>query len=158
MSTKEISGLIRKMKSVYQGDPWYGEPIKKVLQDIDAEKVFNKPIPQAHSMAELLTHIISWRELLNKRLHGDDSFSVRQKESFDWKRIDPDPKTAWENLKKALEINQQQIIDGLEQANDDLLKQKVAKRKYNYRYLIKGLIQHDIYHLGQIALLKKNDL
>jgi len=156
MATKEINKLVRKMKSIYDGDPWYGDSIQKKLQNITPEIALERPIPDAHCIAELLAHIISWRELLNKRLQGEDAFSVSQQESFNWTRFDPDPETMWDSLLKALDKNQQQIISQLKQEDDALLNQKVAQRSYNYRYLIKGIMEHDIYHLGQIALLRKH--
>lgn len=158
MAQKEIKRLIRTMKKNFEGSPWYGPSFRDVMEDISVRKAFSRPVENAHCMAEILCHMISWRELLNKRLQGDDSFSVTQKESFNWKRFDPDPEKAWQVLQQAITTNQEQIIASLEKSEDTLLDQKVAKRKYTYRTLITGLIEHDVYHLGQIALLKKADL
>jgi len=38
---------------------------------------------------------------------------------------------------------------------EEVLIELVAKRKYDVRYLLYGLMQHDVYHLGQIAYVKK---
>ncbi|MBX5439157.1 MAG: DinB family protein [Thermoflavifilum sp.] len=148
--------LIRDMKSLYAGTPWYGDSMRKILLDVHPAQVFHRPIPEAHCIAELTAHILAWRELLNRRLHGDEDFVVKQKESFDWTRIDPDPSTAWTSLLNALEANQQQIISALEIADDSLLHTKVKGRNYTFLHLIKGVMQHDTYHIGQIALLKKS--
>jgi uncharacterized damage-inducible protein DinB len=156
MGNTEINRLIREMKSIYSGSPWHGDCIKKILTNIAFETAFNRPVANAHSIAELLSHIIAWRELHNKRLHGNDLFSVKQQESFDWRKTDPIPEKAWPKLLHALDMNQQQMITALEQADDHLLDQKVVKRNYTFRKLIRGIIQHDIYHTGQIALLKKS--
>ncbi len=155
MPKTEIRKLIRSLKSVYSGSPWYGDAIRNKTGDITPEQAFNRPLVQAHTIAELITHMIAWRRLLVKRLQGDDVFSVKQKDSFDWRRIDDIPATAWDNLLKTLDHNQQQLISELKKRDDAFLNRKVAKRKYSYRVLITGIIQHDIYHLGQIALLKK---
>lgn len=155
MSKKNLNKFIRKMKSVYSGGPWYGDSIQEKLQGITPEMAMARPIPDAHCIAEILSHMISWRELLSEHLKGHDEFSVNQKESFDWRRFDSNPETVWNSLLKVLEENQQQIITLLEKGDDSLLNQKVPQRIYNYRYLIWGIMQHDIYHLGQIALLKK---
>ncbi len=56
---------------------------------------------------------------------------------------------------KRLDETQADLIAGIEKQTDDLLGQIVAERKYNFRKLLHGLIQHDIYHLGQIAYIVK---
>ncbi|MGH2644905.1 MAG: DinB family protein, partial [Chitinophagaceae bacterium] len=137
--------------------PWYGDSMRKILQGINTDAAFVRPVSKRHCIAELLAHIISWRELLNKRLQGDNTFDVNQKESFEWQRFGTNHETAWKNLLNKLEENQKQIIQNLERADDTLLEQKVSRREYTYRYLIQGTMQHDIYHSGQIALLKKSD-
>lgn len=158
MPKTEIRKFIRSLKSVYSGGPWYGDSILNKVRDISSEQAFNRPLPQAHTIAELVAHMINWRKLLAKRLQGDDAFFVTQKTSFDWQLIDPSPATAWKSLLKALDDNQQQILAELEKADDAFLNRKVAKRKYSYRVLVNGIIQHDIYHLGQIVLLLKAPL
>ena len=49
----------------------------------------------------------------------------------------------------------QEIIALLHTKDDMFLEEKVDYRNYNFRFLINGLIQHNIYHLGQVAYLKK---
>ena len=47
------------------------------------------------------------------------------------------------------------IIDLLDTKGDKFLSEDVDYREYNFRFLLHGIIQHDIYHIGQIAYLKK---
>ena len=57
-------------------------------------------------------------------------------------------------LKELKEIHDR-IVEVLQLKEDSFLDQKVDHRNYNFRFLLNGLIQHDIYHLGQIAYVKK---
>lgn len=155
MPSPSINRYIRELKSVFEGSPWYGDPVRTVLAGIDGEAPFRHPIPGGHSMAELLAHIIVWRLLPARRLSGDQVYAVTEEENFNWKRIDPDPHTAWKSLLAALEASQEELLESLSAAGDDLLSQKVPGKSYSFEELITGVIQHDIYHLGQIALLKK---
>lgn len=150
-----IIGLKKKFKTIYDGSPWYGDSIKSILKKIDHEKALVKADENTHSIAELVSHMIAWREFMLKRLKGDNHFDVSQENSFDWKRIDSNKKTAWQSLFKALGKNQQEILSSLEKLDDDFLESPVAKRKYKMSYLIEGVIQHDLYHIGQISLLFK---
>lgn len=151
----KIELLTGKIEKVYSGNPWYGNSIKSVLKDIDPKTAFTKAARNVHTIAELVAHIIAWREFVISKIKGDSDFKITQKLSFDWKRIDRNEKTAWKNLLNALEKNQHEILTTLKKLDDDFLELHVSRRRYNIEFLIEGGIQHDIYHLGQISLLKK---
>ena len=146
--------LRKKIEEVYSGDPWYGEPFKSILNGIDPGIALKKEKKGTHNIAEILAHIIGWREFLLTRLTGND-FKIEQEETFNWKRIDNNEKTAWKSLLIALEETQNKILNILEKSDDNLLDMPVHEKNYKMEYLIEGIIQHDIYHFGQISLLKK---
>ena len=142
---KGIKLIIRKYNKVYKGSPWYGDSLKSILNKVDPGKVFVKPSGRkTNSIAEITAHIIGWRE-----------FKLTQKDTFNWKRIDKNEKTAWKSLLKKLEENQDEILKVLNNSEDELLLMKVPQRKFRVKYLLEGVIQHDIYHIGQIAALNK---
>lgn len=143
------------MQEFYNGEPWFGDSILKTLKAVNPSLAFNHPVTNAHSIAELLSHIIAWQKLLLKRLQGDDQFAVDQMTSFQWEFIDNDQKTAWSTLLITFEDDYKEIIRSLQNTNDSLLNKRVAGREYNFQYLIQGILQHNIYHLGQIAVLRK---
>ena len=151
----KVELLKQKIEKVYSGNPWYGSSIKSILKDIDSKTAFTKAAKNVHTIAELVAHIIAWREFVINNIKGDNDFKITQKLSFDWGRINKDEKTAWRSLLKALEINQSKILSALKKLDDDFIKLPVGRRRYNFEFLIEGGIQHDVYHLGQIALLKK---
>lgn len=158
MAKTEIKTFIDSLKSSYDGESWYGDSIMQNIQTISSEQAFHHPIPEAHSIAELVTHMIAWRQFLLKRLQGDDDFSVQQEDSFNWQLIDPNPKTAWKSLLRVLDDNQTQLLAVMTKKEDAFLDEKVAQKNYDFSVLIHGVIQHDIYHLGQIVLLAKATL
>jgi uncharacterized damage-inducible protein DinB len=71
--------------------------------------------------------------------------------SFDIKRYADN----WQSILRSLKNTQKSLVDSLNNAGDETLKQKVFHRKYNISYLLNGIIQHDVYHLGQLMLLSK---
>ncbi len=152
---KSINEFIRKYEKVYSGGPWYGDPITKIMKEIYPQAAFIKAGDKTHTIAELTAHIIGWREFALSRLEGNNYFKISQKETFNWKRFDKNEKTAWKSLLKELDKNQKKIISILGKKNDEFLDMPVPGRKYKMKFLIEGIIQHDIYHLGQIAMLKK---
>jgi uncharacterized damage-inducible protein DinB len=50
---------------------------------------------------------------------------------------------------------QQQLMSVLEEFNDSILRERVSERKYNFKVLLYGLVQHEAYHAGQIAYAMK---
>lgn len=154
MRNKVIS-LKEKMDKVYREDPWYGDSFKSVLKKIDSKTAFIRVGRNTHTIAELVAHIIGWREFVLARLRGDRKFRMIQNISFNWRRIDENEETAWKNLLDALDRNQKDVITTLNKSDDDILSMPVYRKKYNMEFLIEGQIQHDLYHLGQISLLSK---
>ena len=76
-------------------------------------------------------------------------------EENDWRTLDHSDATLWEKGLKLIEDTQMLLVRLLDNQTDELLKQQVPEREYNYRALLHGIIHHDIYHLGQIAYVKK---
>lgn len=151
----ELNLITDQFRQVYEGDPWYGTPVKTILDSIPSAAVFDPPAPNVHSVAELTAHIINWRRFLLKRLEGDAEFLPDQEETFEWKTIARNPPDTWEALKKQLADDQQRLLRLLEQQDDALLDQPVAAKPYTFGYLIRGVLQHDVYHLGQISFINR---
>ncbi|HEX5652952.1 MAG TPA: DinB family protein [Chitinophagaceae bacterium] len=151
---KEILAIINEMETVLDGEPWFGRAVYEILQEVDASKAFVKPGPDAHSMVELLYHMITWAEFTLKRIEKDQSFDLEASEKLDWRQIDPQIHGWEEGLSQYIAIHQQ-ILAHLKEKEDAFLNEKVDFRNYDYRFLLKGLVQHNIYHLGQIAYVKK---
>lgn len=150
-----ISEIIKAFEELYEGDPWYGENMQSVLAGIGVASVHKRPINGAHSVYELTEHILAWREFLLKRLQGDNNYQLEQNGKGDWRESNSPEAGNWTSLLEKLEENQQAILTALSRASESLLEKQVAQRDYNFACLLNGVVQHDIYHLGQIAQLGK---
>lgn len=151
----ELALLTDQFRQVYEKDPWYGTSVKAILDSLSPAVVFDPPAPNVHSIAELVAHVMSWRRFLQNRLTSDSVYIPAQEETFDWRKIANNQANAWEELREQLDLNQQQLLELLEQKDDSLLDQSVAAKPYTFRYLIHGVLHHDIYHLGQISLINR---
>jgi uncharacterized damage-inducible protein DinB len=76
-------------------------------------------------------------------------------EQHDWRTLDETNKNLWHEGLKKLAVLHNELVEVLQQQQDSLLTQTVPERTYNFRTLLYGIVQHDIYHLGQIAYLTK---
>ncbi len=151
---KELQSIIRNLENILDGTPWYGRPVYAILREVESGFVYKQPAPGMHSLIELLYHMLTWAEFALKRIEKDDVNDLAAFEKIDWREIDPGLHD-WDEGLAALIATHQQIIALLHTKNDDFLDEIVDFRNYNFRFLLNGLIQHNIYHAGQVAYLNK---
>jgi uncharacterized damage-inducible protein DinB len=154
MSNKEVFYIINQLKEVYEGDPWFGRAAVKLLEEVNETTAYQKPEGQ-HSMVELLWHMITWREFAIDRLQHSPQMDLAYFEKMDWRELDLNNMTLWRQGLERLQETQDQLLILLADLDDGLLEKPVRERSYDFRKLLRGIIQHDIYHLGQIAYLQK---
>ena len=150
----EIEYLILTFQSVYDGEPWFGRSMTKILEEINATTALQRP-NNRHSILELLYHMINWREFTISRLITDNEKPSSYFNANDWGKYDHTDASLWEKGILILESTQHRLVELLGNLKEETLIVKVGERKYDVRYLLYGIIQHDIYHLGQIAYVKK---
>ena len=151
---KELESIIRNLENTLDGTPWYGRPVYALLRQVDPSIAYKKPSPNSHSLADLLYHMLTWAEFTLKRIEKDNSQDLETFEKVDWREIDPAVHD-WDEGLAALIATHQQIIAHLQTKDEFFLSETVDYRQYNFRFLLNGLIQHNIYHAGQIAYVIK---
>jgi hypothetical protein len=124
-----------------------------MLDEIDPAIVYKKPNKQ-HSLIELLYHMITWADFTLHRIKGDKEKDMAVFEELDWRKVDPKVHI-WKKGLAEFKAIHKDIIELLNEKDDAFLKEIVDYRKYNFRFLLNGLIQHNIYHIGQVAYVKK---
>ena len=151
---QQIGHIISSLHTVVEGEPWFGKPVMAVLQEVDPSIVYKKPNDDSHSLIDLLYHMINWAEFALKRIEGEEDADINEFEKNDWRQIDQRQHT-WEKGVAHFKVTNDLIIEALQSKNDDFLNERVDYREYNFRFLLNGLIQHHIYHAGQVAYLRK---
>lgn len=150
----EIQSIIRNLENTLDADPWFGRPVYVILREVESTIAYKKPAPGSHSLVELLYHMLTWAEFTLKRIEKDDINDLDAFEKLDWREIDPQIHD-WDEGLAAFIATNQQIIALLHTKDDAFLNETVDYRSYDFRYLLNGIIQHNIYHTGQVAYLKK---
>lgn len=149
----ELKMYAAQLDENFSGEPWFGRNIQAILKEINEEIANQKPNGQ-HSMLELLYHMINWRLFTINRLEKS-SATVKSFEENDWQVLDHQDKSLWQKGIEQLNDTQQRLLNLINTMKDEDLQSPVHERDYENRTLINGIIQHDIYHLGQIAYIKK---
>ena len=149
---KEINKILDQLEINFRGDAWHGPSLMRLLADVTTEQAAARPIQNAHSIWELVLHIKVWKDAPRRRLAGE-AFEPTPEE--DWPEVTDSSEAAWENILKELEASHEKLAVALSKLDDSKLHQPATGEDYSNYFMIHGVIQHDLYHAGQIVLLKK---
>lgn len=150
----ETKRIAQTLHDTYCGAAWHGPGVQEILLGLTPGQAFSRPIPGAHSVWELVLHMTVWRLFVWNKMAGERSFEISSPEQ-DWPPAENDSLPAWQSALSGLEKSQQQLVEALGTFPDSRLSETVPGRDYSYYKLLHGIIGHDLYHAGQIALLKK---
>lgn len=154
MDNKLIRNFIQQLEDLQDGNNWLDENFAKKLDSITEENAFIRPIPEIHSIAELVGHILIWRLEGIKKLQGKRS-DITGDSPENWRSNEELKRIGWEKLKTILFRSQQEVIELIKNESDNFLFENDYVPGYSYKYLLEGWVHHDIYHLGQIGITKK---
>jgi uncharacterized damage-inducible protein DinB len=144
---RPIDRLLKQLEMNFNGEPWYGSPLRKLLAECGDEKAHQHPVEGARSPAELFAHLIAWNELVTRRLRGE-VFEVTPEMDF------PSAEgVTWSELVARFDSAYAALLETVRGIDD--VDQLVAGKKHTIEYTINGLLHHNTYHAAQIALLKK---
>jgi uncharacterized damage-inducible protein DinB len=149
----EIRRIIDQMDRAFDGDAWHGPPLRPMLDGLSAEDASKHPIRGAHSVWELVRHITAWNAIIADELTGA---SAEVTPEMDWPPVWEVTEVEWRRAVESLVDARSRLRKTAEGLRDDQLDQTPSQRTRNTRYvMLHGIVQHDLYHAGQIALLKK---
>jgi uncharacterized damage-inducible protein DinB len=148
----EIKRIDEQLRRAFEGQAWHGPSLRELLADVTAEQATAKPVPGAHSMWEIVRHIAAWHEGVRRRLEGE---RVELSADEDWPPVASTPEAAWREALAVLERTHTELRRTMSRLTDARLQEMVIGTDDSVEVMLHGLIQHDLYHAGQIALLKK---
>lgn len=154
MSNPSMTQYVTHFREVYNGNPWFGENIVSKLNGITDELAFVRPREDVHSIAEVVSHMTFWRKSLISRLNNDESFHASVESEDNWRNLSLLRREGWNKVRTDFEASQETISEILGRQPATILATEYAK-DHTFEYLIQGVIDHDIYHLGQIGLIRK---
>ena len=153
MKNTQISEIIEELSAAFKGEPWYGISLMEKLNQITVDEAVASIPDYPKTIARFVKHLLAWREFVIKKLEGEALFKIEMNTESDWPAVEIKSDSDWKNLLSELEASQRKILELLANQSNDLLRANVPGENYNYRYMLRGLIEHDTYHLGQISLL-----
>ena len=135
------------------GPMWHGPALAEVLNGVTAERAAARPIAGAHTIWEIVLHVIAWAEIARARVRGESTGDPTPEQ--DWPPVTATDASAWQRALDRLGACHREIAADARALDDARLDQKVANLDYSVDVLLHGIVEHGTYHGGQIALLKK---
>jgi hypothetical protein len=137
---------------VYSGEAWHGSSLRELLAKVTASQAAARPFPHLHSIWEVVVHAIVWKDEVRRGIEGEELRTLPPEQ--DWPPVTDTSASAWQKTLDDLEQSQQRLRQALGGLKDEQLRQRVAGKPYSIYGMVHGLIQHDAYHAGQIAVLR----
>ena len=150
----EVKRVRDQLKRAYQGEAWHGPSLKELLAGVTAAQATRRPMAGGHTIWELVLHIERWARAVRETLDGTPM--PQPPYADDWPAVGGTSEADWQTALSKLEATHRELLEALKSFPEERLTERVPERDgYDYYFLLHGLTQHDLYHAGQIALLKK---
>jgi uncharacterized damage-inducible protein DinB len=150
--TLEPALLAQQLRRAFKGVAWHGPALLELLQDVDAATAAAKPVPNAHSIWELVLHVAVWDAAAWRRLAGEKC------QPTGLANFPPMPKpteAAWRKAVAHAKRTHDVLVKTVAALPESRLRDRVPGKRYDFYFMLHGVAQHELYHAGQIALLKK---
>jgi len=151
----ETPRIADQLRRAFHGDAWHGDSLLDILDGITAEQAAACSIPHAHTIWELVLHIAAWDGAVRRRL-GGQALELSDEQNFP--PVKDTSETAWRKTVDRVGHVHDELVQAVSEFPDSRLGDRVPGKEgahYTYYYMLHGVAQHEAYHAGQIALLKK---
>jgi uncharacterized damage-inducible protein DinB len=153
MKATEVGRLVEQLKQVHEGRAWHGPSVGEALDGVSALSATERPIIGAHSIWEIVHHLRVVAEAVRTHLAGEVAA-----EEADWPAVrrghGDAGDMAWRAAVARLEATQRALRDAAATFPEARLHENIPGKSHSYWYELLGVLHHDVYHAGQISLLK----
>lgn len=148
---KEIDLVVEQLRTTFEGRAWHGPPFTVQLDGVDAGQAIAHPIEGRHSIWEIVNHATFWMEKTRKALEGEAMPDIKGTE--DWPSAGK-TEEEWAEAKAALRRTYEALVESVTSFDGTRLGETVPGRRYNFSAMLHGIVDHNVYHMGQIAILR----
>jgi uncharacterized damage-inducible protein DinB len=148
----EAANIADQLRRAFDGSAWHGPALFEILADIDAATAAARPIANVHSIWELVMHISVWDRSGLVRL-GGEKYQPTGEDNFP--PVVRTSEVAWRNTLTNTKKTHDKLVSTVAALPDARLWDRVPGKRYDFYHLLHGIAQHELYHAGQIAVLKK---
>jgi len=148
----EASGIADQLRRAFYGNAWHGPAVLELLKGMNANTAAARPLAEVHSIWELVLHIEAWDGAGLKRLAGQ---TARLKGKQNFPPVAERTETAWREAVASAKRTHDTLVAAVARLSEKRLRDRVPGKRYDFYHMLHGIAQHELYHAGQIAILKK---
>ena len=148
----EMKRIVDLLDRAGDGDAWHGPPVDATLAGVTAAQAGARPLAGGHTIWELTLHIAVWDRVVKRRLGGE---RYEPSSAEDWPPVTTMSDAAWRRAVADVRVARAELRDALLAFDASRLDETVPGKSYSFYVMAHGIVQHDLYHAGQIAILRK---
>lgn len=151
----ETSRIADQLRRAFDGEAWHGPSVLEILSGVTAADAAARPLPKSHRIWDIVLHIAVWDDAARRRMAGE---VVQPTPEEDWPAVTDISDRAWQRTLDHLKQTHDALVRAVTASSDSRLLERVPGKEpddYTLYYMLHGIVQHELYHAGQIALLKK---
>jgi uncharacterized damage-inducible protein DinB len=151
----ETLRIADQLRRAFEGEAWHGPALLEILRGVTATGAAARPLARSHGIWEIVRHIAGWDDVARRRMDGA---VVQPTPEEDWPALTDTSDDAWPKTLDHLKQTHDALIRAVTAFSDSRLLAKVPGKDpefYTFYYMLHGIVQHELYHAGQIALLKR---
>ena len=151
----EAACIADQLRRAFNGEAWHGDSLFEILEGVTAARAAARPIAGAHTIWELVLHVAAWDGAVLQRLGGG---AVELSDAENFPPVTDTSEAAWRAALARVRRGHEGLVAAVVSLPDSRLDDMVPGKEgayYTFYYMLHGVVQHELYHAGQIALLKK---
>jgi uncharacterized damage-inducible protein DinB len=151
----EAVRIADQLRRAFAGDAWHGDSLFEILDGVTAAQAAARPIKNAHTIWEIVLHIAAWDNAVLRRLGG---VAMELSDTQNFPTVTDASETAWRKALAEVQRVHDELVEAVSVLPDSRLGEMVPGKEgahYTFYYMLHGVAQHELYHAGQIALLRK---
>jgi len=155
LDMSEAARIADQLRRAFGGEAWHGDSLFEILEGVTASQAAGRPIERAHTIWELVLHIAAWDDAVLRRLGG---VAVELSDAENFPSVTDASEAAWRKALAQVRRVHEELVAAVASLPDSRLDDIVPGKEgahYTFYYMLHGVVQHELYHAGQIALLKK---
>ncbi|MBA3258750.1 MAG: DinB family protein [Gemmatimonadales bacterium] len=151
--------LAEQVRLAHDGPAWHGPALAENLERVTAVEAAARPIPEGHSIWEIVLHATAWAGEVRRRLRGGMPAAPAE---GDWPEVGPVSEAAWQEARRGLRVAHEALAEAVLGFPEARWSERIGDERdaplgtgVTFAAMIAGLVQHDGYHGGQIGLLRR---
>lgn len=145
-----------QLERSFRGGAWQGPSITEALEGVTAAAALSRPISGGHNIRELVFHLNFWLDAARRRIEGEAVDGLVPEADWTKEKAGKGANEAtWKTALAELEESHRRLHATVLALDESRFDQPVTGSDPTLRGLLLGILQHNAYHTGQIALLAK---